>query len=160
MMDSESVKLLLSEEAAECAQFMVSSEPWVTLKVPLQGAVSMLSDPNREVYAVHDDRGVAGFVVIDMRGLVCGYIQILCVRPDRRGQGVGSKLIAWAEKRISRDSPNAFICVSSFNTGARRLYERLGFEVVGVLRGLIVPEHDEFLLRKTRGSWSEFRKSG
>ena len=36
-------------------------------------------------------------------------------------------LIRWAENRIFRDSPNAFICVSSFNAGARRLYEELGF---------------------------------
>ena len=68
-------------------------------------------------------------------------------------------LIRWAETRIARDSPNVFICVSSFNPNARRLYERLGFEPVGVLRNLIVSGHDEILLRKTRGSWDDFRKS-
>jgi [ribosomal protein S18]-alanine N-acetyltransferase len=46
-----------------------------------------------------------------------------------------------------------FICVSSFNPGARRLYERLGFELVGTLRELLVPGHDELLLRKTKGTW-------
>jgi hypothetical protein len=39
------------------------------------------------------------------------------------------------------------------------LYERLGFEAVGVLRELIVPGHDEVLLRKTRGPWKEFRSA-
>jgi len=68
-------------------------------------------------------------------------------------------LIRWAERRIARDSPNVFICVSSFNLNACRLYERLGFEPVGVLRNLIVSGHDEILLRKTHGSWAEFRKS-
>ena len=102
---------------------------------------------------------LAGLVVLDMRGLLSGYIQILCVRPDRRASGLGSALLRWAEDRIFRDSPNAFICVSSFNAGARRLYERLGFEPVGVLRELIVPGHDELLLRKTRGPWSEFSRT-
>ena len=57
------------------------------------------------------------------------------------------------------DSPDAFNCVSSFNAGARRLYERLGFEPAGELRELIVPGCDELLLRKTRGPWSEFRQT-
>jgi ribosomal-protein-alanine N-acetyltransferase len=155
----ESIQALQAEDVVECARLMTSSEPWVTLQLPFEAARSVLADPAREAYAVRDDRGVAGFIVIDMRGLVRGYIQILCVRPDCRGQGLGSMLIRWAETRIARDSPNVFICVSSFNPNARRLYERLGFEPVGVLRNLIVSGHHEILLRKTRGSWDDFRKS-
>jgi [ribosomal protein S18]-alanine N-acetyltransferase len=146
------------EEASACAQLMVTSEPWITLRLPFQGALAAISDPAREVYATHDARGVTGFTVVDMRGLVAGYIQILCVRPDCRRQGLGSRLIRWAEERIFRDSPNAFICVSSFNGNARRLYERLGFQPVGVLHDFIVIGHDEILLRKTRGAWADFRK--
>ena len=137
---------------------MVNSEPWITLRLPIRGALAVLSDPAREVYAAHDVNGVTGFTVLDMRGLVAGYIQILCVRPDCRGQGLGSTLIQWAEERIFRDSPNAFICVSSFNIDARRLYERRGFQTVGVLRDFIIKGHDEILLRKTRGPWADFRK--
>ena len=85
-----------------------------------------------------------------MQGLLTGYIQTVCVRPDRQGEGLGSALIRFAEDRIFRDSPNVFMCVSSFNPRARQLYERLGYEQVGVLRGFVVPEHDELLLRKTR----------
>ena len=43
------------------------------------------------------------------------------------------------------------MCVSSFNGGARRLYERLGYEVVGELTDYIVQGHSEILLRKTVG---------
>ena len=138
---------------------MVESEPWITLGLTLDMAQKVLTDPLREQYAIRDAAGVAAVTVLDMRGLLSGYIQILCVRPDCRGSGLGSILLRWAETRIFRDSPNAFICVSSFNPGARRLYERLGFEPVGVLRELIVPGYDELLLRKTRGPWSEFRQT-
>ena len=137
---------------------MADSEPWITLGVEIAVAQKVLADPAREQYAIRDAMGVAGFIVIDMRGLLTGYIQILCVRPDCRGRGLGSVLGRGAEARIFQESPNAFMCASSFNAGARRLYERLGFVPVGVLRELIVPGHDEVLLRKTRGSWSEFRK--
>jgi ribosomal protein S18 acetylase RimI-like enzyme len=153
----ESVQRLRPEDVPECARLMTSSEPWITLGIPFEIARAVLADPAREGYAVRDDRGVAGFMVLDMRGLVSGYIQILCVRSDCRGQGLGSLLIRWAERRIARDSPNVFICVSSFNADARRLYERLGFEPVGVLRNLIVSGHDEILLRKTHATWADFR---
>ena len=145
------------EEAPECAALMASTEPWLTLGLRQDLALVSLKDEAKEAYAVRDASGIAGFVVLDMRGLVSGYIGILCVRPDCRSRGVGSLLIRWAENRIFRNSPNAFICVSSFNTGARRLYERLGFEQVGLLRDFIVVGHDELLLRKTRGAWSDFR---
>jgi ribosomal protein S18 acetylase RimI-like enzyme len=49
------------------------------------------------------------------------------------------------------------LCVSSFNTGAKRLYERLGYEFVGTLTNYLVEGHDELLYRKTSGNWSAFR---
>lgn len=144
--------------ASECADLMIHSEPWITLELPRETALAVVTDRAKEVYVVRDAHSVCGFTVLDMRGLLTGYIQTLCVRPDRRGQGIGSQLIRWAEDRVFRDSPNVFICVSSFNADARRLYERLGFQLVGALRELLVPGHDELLFRKTRGTWSEFRK--
>jgi ribosomal protein S18 acetylase RimI-like enzyme len=143
-------------DAAACAHFMTSSEPWITLRVSYANALAVLQDPSKEVYSIRDEAGVAGFVVLDMRSLVRGYVQTLCVRPDRQRQGLGSTLLRFAEARIFRDSPNVFICVSSFNGDARRLYEREGFEAVGALRNFVVPGHDEILLRKTRGSWAEW----
>jgi [ribosomal protein S18]-alanine N-acetyltransferase len=137
---------------------MVTSEPWITLRLSLERARAVVTDPAKEAYVIRDSTGVAAFTVVDMRGLLTGYVQILCVRPDCQRRELGSRLLQWAEDRIFRDSPNVFICVSSFNSGARRLYERRGFELVGVLRELLVPGHDEILLRKTRGTWAEFRE--
>jgi ribosomal protein S18 acetylase RimI-like enzyme len=157
--DSDVRPLDAGAEALACAQLMVTSDPWITLGLSRDTALAVLTDPAREAYKILDEQGVAGFAVLDMRGLTRGYIQILCVRPDRRRQGLGSRLIRWSEDRIFRESPNAFICVSSFNPDAQRLYERLGFSTVGVLPDFIVPGHDEILLRKTTGAWAEFRRS-
>ena len=44
----------------------------------------------KEVYAVRDTSGVAGFIILDMRGTLAGYINILCVRSDRRAPGIGT----------------------------------------------------------------------
>jgi len=74
----------------------------------------------------------------------------VAVREDWRGRGLGSALIAFAEARILPETPNVFLCVSSFNHRARALYERLGYEVIGE-RDYIVQGHAEWLLRKTVG---------
>jgi [ribosomal protein S18]-alanine N-acetyltransferase len=140
-----------------CAVLMASSEPWITLKRSFDSALSTLGDPGKELHAVLANDDIAAFVLLDMRGPLAGYIQSLCVRPDQRGRGLGAALVGWAEQRIFRDSPNVFLCVSTFNRGAQRLYERLGYEVVGRFAGFIDRDHDELLLRKTQGPWAEFR---
>ena len=143
-------------EARECAELMASMEPWRTLGRTVEAGFRELTDPSREVYVVRDAAQPVAFIVLDMRGLLRGYIQTVCVEPSRQGQGLGAFLVGWAERRIGRDSPNVFLCVSSFNPGARRLYERLGYEVVGTLSNYIVAGHDEILLRKTLGPWVGF----
>jgi [ribosomal protein S18]-alanine N-acetyltransferase len=145
-------------EAALCADLLLGSEPWMTLGLSREAAMASVTDPAREVHGIRDEHGIAGFVILDMRGLLRGYVQILCVRPDCRGQGIGSALLRWSEERIFRESPNVFICVSSFNDGAQRLYERLGFSRVATFTDMVVPGYDEYLLRKTRGSWSAFHQ--
>ena len=74
-----------------------------------------------------------------MQGAFVGYIQSVVVRDDCRG--LGTALITLAERRILRDAPNVFICASSFNDPARRLYERLGYTVVGELTYYVVRAH-------------------
>jgi ribosomal protein S18 acetylase RimI-like enzyme len=49
------------------------------------------------------------------------------------------------------------MCVSSFNRDARRLYERLGYQVIGELTDYIVQGHSEILLRKSLGPLAGFR---
>lgn len=43
------------------------------------------------------------------------------------------------------------MCVSDFNHGARRLYGRLGYRLVGELTDYVVAGRSELLLRKTVG---------
>jgi ribosomal-protein-alanine N-acetyltransferase len=143
-------------EARTCAHLMATSEPWVTLGRGFDASLEIVTDPTREVYLTRNGNDIVGFLILCMTGAFVGYIQTVCVHPDCRGQGLGSKLVDFAEQRILRRSPNVFMCVSSFNHDARRLYERLGYEVVGELSDYIVRGHSEILLRKTLGplaSW-------
>lgn len=138
-------------EARTCARMMASSDPWITLGRSFETSLQIVRDPSREVYVARDENGVSGFLILCMTGALVGYIQTVCIDPRVRGQGLGSSLLDFAEQRILRVSPNIFMCVSSFNEGARRLYERLGYKEVGELTDYIVQGHSEILLRKTAG---------
>ena len=147
------------EEALDCARLMSSSQPWITLERDEEQSLSIITSPDREVYLARIEDEVAGFVIIVMSGALVGYIQSIAVVPDRRGQGLGTALMEFAEKRIFSRSPNSFINASSFNPGARRLYERLGYKAVGEFRDYIVPGHSEILLRKTLGPIKGYKPS-
>lgn len=151
------IRLLADDvEAQACASIMATNDPWITLGRTFDRCLEAARDTALERYVAVSDGEVIGFILISMRGSFTGYIKSIAVREDWRGRGIGSDLLAFAEKRILRDSPNVFICVSSFNSRARGLYERLGYETVGELRDFIVRGYDEILLRKTFGPLAEF----
>jgi ribosomal-protein-alanine N-acetyltransferase len=144
-------------EAATCARMMARSEPWKTLRRDFHAAYSLVTDPLREVAVAELEGDIAGFVIITMHGAFIGYIQSICVTEHRRGQGIGTTLIGYAEQRIFRDTPNVFLCVSSFNSSAQRLYQRLGYHIVGALADYVVVGHSELLLRKTIAPLADFQ---
>jgi len=143
-------------EAAQCARLMSSSEPWQTLGRDYGACLAIVEDPAKEVYVAWREGRFLGFVVLELRGVLRGYIQTIVVQEDARNKGVGAGLIHFAERRIWQESPNVFLCVSSFNGAAQRLYRRLGYITVGELPDFLVRGHSELLLRKTSGPWHEF----
>jgi ribosomal protein S18 acetylase RimI-like enzyme len=151
-------RLTGEHEAAACAAIMSTSEPWVTLGRSYDRSLAVVGDPDAEVYVAvgPEPAAVAGFLVLTMRGAFTGYIRTVALHAEWRGRGLGTALIAFAERRILRETPNVFLCVSSFNGRARALYLRLGYEVVGELRDYLVRGHSEWLLRKSVAPLAEF----
>jgi [ribosomal protein S18]-alanine N-acetyltransferase len=143
-------------EARTCATLMSTSEPWVRFGRDFEKSYAIIRDPNREVYVAvtGETNSVVGFVVLVMQGAFVGYIQSLAVDDGWRGHGIGTALMEFVERRVLRDQPNVFICASSFNPGAQRLYERLGYRRVGELTDFMVAGHSEILYRKTVGPLS------
>ena len=158
-LDSLAIAPLASDaEAQWCARLMSSSEPWITLGRSYADSLERMRNSDKERYVARLGAVLAGFVVLNMQGAFVGYLQTICVSPEFRGRGIGTKLVEFAEKRIFAESPNVFLCVSSFNHEARRLYERLGYKMIGALGDYVVRDHSELLLRKTTGPIADFLK--
>jgi ribosomal protein S18 acetylase RimI-like enzyme len=68
------------------------------------------------------------------------YLQAIAVDEGLRGAGVGSLLMEWVEDQ-ARASGSGRLCldVSGTNVGARRLYERLGMDMVSESKIFYMP---------------------
>ena len=140
-----------AQDREQAAQLMAATDPWLTLNIGNERALAMMHTPGREHFIAELDGAFAGFLVLNCNGPLAGYLQTVGVTESCRGRGIGSVLVGFAEQRIFRDHANVFLCVSSFNQGAQRLYRRLGYETVGELGNYLVDGQSELLMRKTRG---------
>jgi ribosomal protein S18 acetylase RimI-like enzyme len=141
---------------ANCADLMVISDPWITLGMDYDYCVKAFDGLCKEIYVAEAENELAGFLILQICGSFKGYIQTLFVKESARGKGLGHQLLAFAEERILTFSPNIFICVSSFNIGAKLLYEEFGFEYVGELKDFVRKGFSELLYRKSHGPLINF----
>ena len=76
------------------------------------------------------------------------HINNLAIRPEYRGQGMGTALLEHAMGTAARlGARRATLEVRRSNDAARRIYERLGFEIAGVRRNYYTsPAEDALIL--------------
>ena len=74
------------------------------------------------------------------------YLKLLAVSEGSRGHGVGAALL-----RAIHRKGDLLLLVSDFNRRARRFYAAQGYERVGAIRGLVLPETTEIILYKRGG---------
>lgn len=77
------------------------------------------------VLLADDDGGIA----LTKRGTRVWFVDVLYVRPESRDRGIGAELVRAAAEHVGPDAVLELEVLES-NTGARRLYDRLGFRTV------------------------------
>ena len=75
-----------------------------------------------------------------------GYLKIHAVFTGHQGCGAGQLLMDHAEQETARDSGRIYLCVSDFNAGARKFYERRGYREAARIRDCIKPGMDELVM--------------
>ncbi|MFC2076774.1 GNAT family N-acetyltransferase [candidate division KSB1 bacterium] len=135
------------------ARILAESDVWKRKRRGYGGAVHFFKthDPSfGEIHVARLGDKIAGLIWFSVRNTFYefGYIRLVAVAPDCYGQGIGTKLMAFAEEKIGREVRAVFLLVSDFNTGARRLYERLGYSPCGVLANYKGEANDEIIMCK------------
>jgi ribosomal protein S18 acetylase RimI-like enzyme len=134
-----------------CDAVVAASEPWKTLqeKVDFKKYIT-----RGQAYAcVRSGSGtieVAGFIIFTAEPVFArgGYLRAIGVAASLRGQGIGSKLMAFAERAVSRQAAYFYLCVSSFNRKGQAFYKNRGYTRVGKLPGLVTPDASEYIYWK------------
>ena len=143
------IHLAADNEKDIAAHLFATTEPWITLRITGEQCRKNCHDPEFQLYIACKVEKPAGVVLLDPRGVAGSpYIKSIAVFPEFRGQGIGKGLLSFAENLFRNDSKHLFICVSSFNHRAGKLYEKFGFEPVGELKDYIIKGASEILMHK------------
>jgi ribosomal protein S18 acetylase RimI-like enzyme len=131
-----------------CARVMAATDPWVTLGRGYEQCLARCRQAELIALVARLNETPLGFILLHPTGLAGSpYVASIATAAEARGQGVGSALLEAAEAWF----PNArhiFLCVSSFNARARRLYERRGYAMVGELMDYVIQGASEILMHK------------
>lgn len=128
------------------ARMMAASEPWLTLGQDAARIAAGLRQPGLEVWLAREANRRVALLALAPHGFAGSpYLKTLAVAPEARGHGWGSRLLHFAETRFAGERW-LFLLVSSFNTGAQRLYFRHGYKKCGELPGYLIPGQSEWIL--------------
>ena len=135
-MDHIAISVAADVDRDWCARLMAESDPWIRLGRGYEECLAACqSQPGTLLFIARHGDTTCGFALLRERGLAGSpYLASIGVSEAYRGRGIGSRLLAHAEAHFRPRARHMFLCVSSFNEGARRLYERLGYVRVGGLR--------------------------
>jgi ribosomal protein S18 acetylase RimI-like enzyme len=132
---------------------LAGSDPWKKLGYGVADWERLFEPPlrDREGFIIEAEGAVAGMALLRPRFLLGEYLELLAIEPLAQGKGLGGLLLAHLEKLVFARAQNLFVCVSDFNSGARRFYRRHGYQEVGSIPDLLIQGSAEILMRKTTG---------
>jgi len=131
-----------------CARLMASTDPWITLGRSYEQCLARCRQPELMLHVIRVSEQPRGFVLIHPTGLAGSpYIATIAISEESRGQGLGAALLDFAEQYFP-EARHIFLCVSSFNVAARRLYERRGYSQAGELKDYVIAGASEILMHK------------
>jgi ribosomal-protein-alanine N-acetyltransferase len=134
-----------------CNRIVATSDPWKRLQESIDFRSSLRpAGANTRAYVCIAGDEVAGFILfipepVFARG---GYLRALGVSPSHRRQGIGKKLLRFAEKMTAVRAVHFFLCVSSFNRRAQAFYKKCGYIRAGALPGIIRKGISEYIYWK------------
>lgn len=143
---------MVSAHIDACESIIRVSDPWKRLgeRVDFQTALTASGKAALRAFVCTIAGETAGFILFTPEPVFArgGYLRAIGVAPGHRGQGIGGKLLSFAEKMTSQHALHMFLCASSFNKEAQAFYKKYGYQKVGKLKDFILPGASEYIYWK------------
>ncbi len=147
MENNPEIRSAVTDEYEWSAQLMARTDPWLTYNLSIEWCRNVLKWPGSSLFVAAASEPV-GFVLVHPKGFLGSpYIAILGVAEHHRGRGIGCRMLTFAEQ-MTTNSRFVYLCVSTFNIKARRLYERQGYSTITEIPDLFADGYCEVLMRK------------
>lgn len=155
------VRPMTAEDRAAVMELLLDSDPWKRLGYQGKDWDNYFTPlpQGRDSYVVVQGGGVAGIAVVRQKFLLGDYLELLGVANWAKGKGLGKWLLAHVETAVFARAKNLFVCVSDFNDHARHFYEKQGYQEIGPMPNLLIPDSAEILMRKSVGPAREKQHS-
>lgn len=103
------------------------------------------------IYIDEENKNIVGFMRIDEIGMFSKYpfLRLISVKKEYRNKGYGAEMLKHFEYKYKNKVDRIFLCVSSFNDSAKKLYNKLGFVEIGKIDGLYKKGVVEYILMKS-----------
>ena len=139
----------------DCKEALLNSKLGQVYFVTGEKVCSALTEgiKKQEMFVAVNERGEClGFIwfILDGAFHAFPYLHIIAVKEDFRGLGIGKQLLSFFEETVFPDSSKVFLVVADFNPHAKRLYESLRYQQVGILPGLYKEGVTEYLMMKEK----------
>ena len=148
------IRPMAIEDAEPVARWMAQIEPWVRYNMNVDRTQARLERGITEgdVVLTVDigDAKACGFAFCALTGMFdrSPYLRWIAIHPDHSGAGIGAKLLTAVEDAVSVHDRDIFLLAADYNTGARRFYERHGYQQMAVLSDYVVAGVAEVLYWK------------
>ena len=140
------------EHYEDCKEALMSSDLGQIYYTQPERLNALLCDgfTQGEVYVAVKDGKILGYMRFSLYGMFVSfpYLRSIAVKQEYRGQGIGSALLKFYEEEARKHKNTIFLLVSDFNPAAKRLYERIGYQQVGILPDLFQAGVTEYLMMK------------
>lgn len=145
------LRALEPQDIATLSQRFAAIEPWTLYPFSAAAFETFFTqhDPGAERFAFVSDDCLAGAAVIRPNWLRGPYLQFLTVFPEFHGKGFAPAFLKWFESEAKKGQhKNLWVATSDFNTKARRIYAKFGFEPAANIDDLVKNGVNEILMRK------------
>lgn len=141
---------MTADAAAIVGAGLAAIDPWARVGRTASAMQSFLAqvETGAKRYQIGYDGQLAGTLVVRDPWLHGPYLHLIGLLPPYPGKGIGGLVLQWFENEARGRYRNLWLCVSDFNTNARRLYERQGYTLAANLDGLVFDGMSECLMRK------------